>query len=257
MDIEILIDNYNTVFINKTKQKLRKLSVFSTEGLERLMMEHYQFSLQNTEFLSRAAEVTRGFNTNAVSRELTRNHNEESGNAVMYKAALKKVGPDVDTREEFPPTTTFLAIIGKLVEREPSAVLGTLFATETAAIFEHEVFLEISKEVIKRSNAEVAGKPLIAFHEMHLSGVEQGHKDELGIFLRGIDPEEPVANREGDRPTIYPSQVLQGAREAIDAMEAWWAALFAELERCEKAGFGSREASESLQQTVSPPAAGV
>lgn len=133
MDLEMLIDHHNARFIDWAKEQLRDLSPYDTESLEWLMMEHYQLSYQNTKFLSTAAETTNGFNSDAVSKELARNYNEESGHAVIYKAALKKVGSDVDMREEFRPTSAFLKSIGELVERSPSCVLGAMFATETAA----------------------------------------------------------------------------------------------------------------------------
>ena len=230
MDVVSMIDRRNQTFIDNAKAQLRDLDHYTTEALEWLMMEHYQFSFQNTEFLATAAEQTGAFDTGAVKQELIRNCEEENGHAAMYKAALKKIGCDVESRVEFPSTTKFLATIDELVEREePSAVLGTMFATETAAIFEHEVFRDVSVEVIKRRNVEKKGKPLVAFHDMHLSGVEQSHRDELGIFLRGIRPDQSVAPKEGERPTLHPQQALAGAEQAIGAMELWWADLFAAI----------------------------
>ena len=107
MNLETLIDSHNAEFIQWAKEQLKDLSPYETESLEWLMMEHYQFSYENTKFLSRAAEITNDFDSDAVSKELTRNYDEESGHAVMYKAALKKVGSDVDERKEFHPTSAF------------------------------------------------------------------------------------------------------------------------------------------------------
>ncbi len=109
------------------------------------MVEHYQFSYRNTKFLATAAEVAMAFDTDAVNKELERNCGEESGHAVMYKAALKDIGVDVEARKEFPSTSRFLEGVGDLCLRDPSVVLGMMFATETAAIFEHEVFRDVSK----------------------------------------------------------------------------------------------------------------
>lgn len=229
MDLASFIDARNQDFINDAKAQLEDLSPYTTEALEWLMVEHYQFSFRNTKFLAAAAEVAMGFDTEAVNKELERNCDEENGHAVMYKKALEDIGVDVEARKEFPSTSRFLESVGELCLREPSAVLGTMFATETAAIFEHEVFRDVSREVIARRNAGSKGDALVYFHDMHLSGVEQSHRDELGVFLRGLDKSRQVAPREGDRPTIEPPKALAGAEQAIGAMRAWWADLFAEL----------------------------
>ena len=228
-DVEKTIDRWNEEFTTNARKPLQDLSQISTEGLEWLMMEHFQFSFRNCAFLWDAAQTAGAFDTDAVKNELIRNFKEESGHAAMYKAALKKVGADVETREEFKPTTIFLNSLGEIVKREPSYVLGAMFATETAAIFEHQVFRDVSVEVIARRAAGDNGKPLVGFHDLHLEGVEQSHKDELGIFLRNIHQNQAVVVKEGNRPTILPQQALDGGREAIDLMKEWWGSLFAEL----------------------------
>lgn len=223
MEVAAVIDAKNEVFIEANKARLSDLSQYSTEALEWLMMEHFQFSFANVHFLTEAAEKTSAFDTAAVSEELLRNCAEENGHAAMYRAALKKVDCDVEKRVEFTPTDEFLEIMDKLCSKDDaSEVLGTLFATETAAIFEHEVFRDISKEVIARKGWDKAGDKLVWFHDMHLSGVEQAHRDELGIFLRGITPEQGVVAKEGDRPTIDTRKALAGAEIAIQSMADWW-----------------------------------
>ena len=229
LDLEKTIDQWNEEFTNNARKPLQDLSRYSTESLEWLMMEHYQFSFANCQFLWNAAETTGAFDTDAVKNELIRNYKEESGHAALYKLALKKVGSDVDARAEFAPTTHFLKSIGEMCSLEPSAVLGFMFATETAAIFEHQVFLAVSEEVVARRNAGAEGKPLLGFHQMHLDGVEQSHKDELGIFLRGVYADAEVVPAEGNRPTIRPQQALDAGKKAIETMKAWWTELFAEL----------------------------
>lgn len=234
LDVEKTIDQWNAEFTDNARKPLQDLSQYSTESLEWLMMEHYQFSFRNCAFLWDAAQTTGAFDTDSIKKELIRNFNEESGHAAMYKAALKKVGSDVEAREEFVPTTKFLDAIGELCQGEPSAVLGTMFATETAAIFEHQVFRAISVEVIARRGAGVAGKPLVAFHDLHLDGVEQSHKDELGIFLRGVYQDQAVAPQDGARPTIRPQQALEGGKVAIELMKEWWVNLFAAMKEQNK-----------------------
>ena len=230
MDVAATIDSLNREFIDNAKARLRDLEKFSTEALEWLMVEHYQFSSANVEFLSTAAKTTRSFDTDSVERELIRNCKEESGHAAMYRRALMEIDIDVETRVEFHPTTNFLGSIGELLTNDPSNVLGTMFATETAAIFEHEVFLDISNEVIARRGMGERGSALVYFHEMHLSGVEQSHRDELGVFIRGVSPDEELAVRQGERPTLRPRQALEGASLAIAAMKSWWSELLTKTE---------------------------
>lgn len=234
LDVATRIDRRNEKFIGWAKGRLSDLEQYSTGALEWLMAEHYQFSFANTRFLALAADVTGGFDTPSVKEELLRNCAEENGHAAMYKAALRKVNVDVEAREEFDPTSTFLSTIGALCDRPPSAVLGTMFATETAAIFEHEVFLEISKAVIERKDWGRKGKSLVAFHDMHLGGVEQSHREELGVFLRGVTADQGEVPGAGERPTLDPGQALAGAEQAIEAMETWWAALLQTAESFEK-----------------------
>ena len=230
LDVEKTIDQWNAEFTGKRRQPLRDLSQYSTEGLEWLMMEHFQFSFRNCAFLWDSAEATGKFDREAVKAELVRNFKEESGHAAMYKAALKRVGSDVEARTEFKPTTEFLDSLGDLCKnQDPSFVLGLMFATETAAIFEHQVFRDVSVEVIARRGAGDSGKALVAFHDLHLDGVEQSHKDELGIFLRGLQADQSEVPAEGNRPTIQPGRALAGGRAGIDLMDNWWGHLFETL----------------------------
>lgn len=226
VEVAQIIDRTNQVFIDANKARLADLSQYSTEVLEWLMMEHFQFSFANVHFLTEAAEKTASFDTGAVSEELVRNCAEENGHAAMYRAALKKVDCDVDERAAFAPTDEFLEQMDQLCSKDDaSQVLGTLFATETAAIFEHEVFRDISKEVIKRRGWETTGDDLVWFHDMHLSGVEQAHREELGIFLRGITPAQGIAQKDGERPTIDTNKALAGAEVAVKTMADWWTKL--------------------------------
>jgi hypothetical protein len=222
------IDNANNDFISHVKSQLRDLTPYTTASLEWLMLEHYQFSFSNTRFLAKAAAATESFDTRAVHEELKRNLAEENNHAAIYKAALMQIDLDVDSRIEFMSTSKFLETMDQLSIQLPSSVLGTMFATETAAIFEHEVFKDISEEVLRRRGLEDTGKQLVWFHDMHLSGVEQSHRNELGVFLQGLDF-ETVVQRRDDRPTIDTHQVAEGAEHAIEAMRLWWADLLAEI----------------------------
>jgi hypothetical protein len=221
------IDRQNYAFINDVKAQLASLQPYTTASLEWLMLEHYQFSYNNTKFLAKAASVSESFDTDAVNKELLRNLAEENNHAAIYKAALRQIDLDVETRKEFKPTTIFLETIGRLSSGTPSSVLGTMFATETAAIFEHEVFKDISEEVLRRRELESRGQQLVGFHDMHLSGVEQSHRNELGIFLEGLTFDS-VVPRHHDRPTIDTAQAMVGAEQAIAAMRSWWSDLLTE-----------------------------
>ncbi|HLB42361.1 MAG TPA: hypothetical protein VJN02_05860 [Gammaproteobacteria bacterium] len=141
------------------------------------MMEHYQFSSRNTGFLSTVVDTTKQLKEQGISEELQRNFNEEKNHAKIYKKSLSEIGTNVDKRIEFFPTTDFFNKISKLITSCPSATLGAMYATETAAIFEHEVFWDISHEVIKRREGIWEKSRLKAFHDLHLNGVEQGHID--------------------------------------------------------------------------------
>jgi Iron-containing redox enzyme len=223
LDVEKTIDQWNAEFTGSRRQPLRDLTPYSTEALEWLMMEHYQFSFQNCQFLWNSAQAAGRFDTEAVKAELIRNYNEESGHAAMYKVALKRVGVDVETRKEFKPTAEFLNSLGDLCKHQtPSFILGMMFATETAAIFEHQVFRDVSVDVIARRGLDKQGVALVAFHDLHLSGVEQSHKDELGIFLRHLYQGQAEVPAEGNRPTTQPDAALKGGRVAIDLMNTWW-----------------------------------
>lgn len=213
-----LLDERNSAFTTTVKAELADLSVFPTDSLNWLMVEHYQFSFRNTVFLARAADVAEALSNPGIVLELRRNLAEENGHASMYKAALARIGIRVEDRTTFPPTDYFLFRIASILEDGPSIMLGAMYATETAAIFEHEVFLQISTEVVSRGHFGPEGKPLIAFHEMHLGGVEQSHKDELGIFLQTLAPEAVALNDAGLSGAI----ALQGGQRAVDTMSQWW-----------------------------------
>jgi hypothetical protein len=213
------IDSINEQFTSSVKNRLQDLSRFSEAALEWLMMEHFQFSSRNTGFLSASVTNTMQFNDRGIAEELQRNFNEEKNHAKIYKKSLSEIGTDVEQRREFKPTTEFFNTLSTLISANPSKTLGTMYATETAAIFEHEVFWEISREVMRRRNMQWGGSRLKAFHDLHLNGVEQGHKDGLGLFVDADNHDE-----------IENDKVRIGAMRAIAAMAAWWTALLAQAE---------------------------
>jgi hypothetical protein len=131
----------------------------------------------------------------------------------------------VDDHVEFGPTTIFFDQIRALSTQNPSCSLGTFYATETAAIFEHQVFYEICRESCERQGLSYQGSLIKKFHDIHLDeGVEQGHKDGLAAFVDVAEP-DPVG------ATLHSGEVERGAYAAITAMTSWWDALLGEVVR--------------------------
>lgn len=224
------IDHTNYQFTSTVKDQLKDLKIFSDSALEWLMMEHYQFSSRNTGFLATAVNTTKQFKEKDVSEELQRNFNEERNHAAIYKKSLLEIGTNVDKRIEFFPTTDFFDNISKLIVACPSTTLGAMYATETAAIFEHEVFLDISYEIVNRREKIWVSSRLKAFHDMHLNGVEQGHKDGLGMFVDLAKEYDFDANEKNEEQLIRKEQVIIGANQAINTMVVWWKALLKQAE---------------------------
>jgi hypothetical protein len=217
-DVRNLIDRQSDHFTSTTRAAVGDPRDWSEHGLAWLCLEHFQFSRRNPSFLQQAANNTRALTPKGISDELERNFEEEKTHAEIYRRALGDIGIEVAARVEFAPTTMFLDKINKLVEGDPFVTLGAMYATETAAIFEHQVFRDISVELIARRNAGDRGKRLVRFHDMHLEGVEQAHKDNLGVFL------SPSDLPDSDRG-FNSAMVNEGALRAISAMTEWWAEL--------------------------------
>lgn len=217
------IDARNAEFTVATKKRLMdRLPDLDTESLEWLIKEHYQFSYTNVELLSLARDCTAKLADKGVTTELQRNIDEEDGHAPMYRKGMRLIGTDVDQRVEFKPTTEFLAKVRELSAPNPSRALGTLYATETAAIFEHETFFEVCRQVCERRGHTYEGSLIKKFHDIHLDeGVEQGHKDGLAQFVN-LDASTSAP---GDGEQIDQDDLEDGAYAAIDAMQVWWDAM--------------------------------
>lgn len=213
------IDHRNQEFTSSVKQRLLpKLATMDERALEWLIMEHYQFSFANKGLLQAAIDCTSQLAEAGVSKELQRNIDEEDGHAPMYKRGMMECGTDMDQRVKFAPTERFLTRVRELCQPDPSRALGALYATETAAIFEHETFFDVCEEVARRRNFTYEGSLIKHFHDIHLSGgVEQSHKDGLCCFV----DEQPATPPTTGAP-IDPSAVKRGAIEAIEAMQTWW-----------------------------------
>jgi hypothetical protein len=215
------IDAENYKFSNAIKTELLlALSTLSDEKLEWLVMEHYQFSKANAELLVAALQRTVGLNER-VSVELRKNIEEEDGHAPMYKLGMLNIGTDMDHRVEFLPTSTFLSKMKDLASENPSRALGALYASETAAIFEHQVFDQICAQLAARRGYLYPGSVIQEFHDIHLrGGVEQGHKDGLATLIDSEDNELCDQREQIDYVVLY-----EGAIESIRSMQTWWNAL--------------------------------
>lgn len=225
MDVEKIIAESIDTFTGKVNKRFGEFTKFSTESLEWLIYEHYQFSKRSCGFLISAAKSSEEFDTDAVNKELQRNIGEESDHVNIYRAALAKMGCDVNNRKKCPATDDFLDEFGKLFTSDSSFALGAIYVSEATAIFELTLLRAAAKEFIARRGLADKSADLIAFYDMHLTGVEQSHRDELGIFLRGVPPNEPLCPRKGERPTVKPDRALSGGRNAVELMERWWHSL--------------------------------
>lgn len=180
------------------------------------MLEHYQFSEKNCCFLRASVHYTSLLRDTGISIELERNLNEENGHYLLYRKALSQVGVDVGKRIEFSATLDFFESLTSLIERGGYSTLGVMYATESAAIFEHEVFLDMSRELVMRKGMPWQESKLKAFHDLHLNGVEQEHKEGLAIFV--------------DSSRSHSDEIEIGARLAIEAMSKWWSSLLERIE---------------------------
>jgi hypothetical protein len=214
------LDDRNNLFTMKVLDYFNDLKKYSTTYLEWLTMEHYQFSLNNTRFLMNSHIQTKSLIDQGVSEELLDNYNEEKNHAKMYQNALKKIGLDVSNRTPYVATQKFFMELEAMIQLNASKTLGVMYATETAAIFEHILFKKIGSEICQRQGFDFYNSRIKQFHDLHLDGVEQAHKDELGKFIRHL----PKQNEDPDQ-FLQEKEIIEGACLAISSMEKWWSAL--------------------------------
>lgn len=226
MKLSLTLDERNANFSDPIKDQLSDLSRIDTDALEWLVVEHYQFSVANVGLLTSARNSTSELSEKGVAKELQRNIDEEDGHAPMYKQGMGEIGTDMEDRDDFAPTTRFLASVEALCTMNPSRALGTVYATETAAIFEHETFFDICKEIAERRGYTYENSTIKRFHDIHLDeGVEQGHKDGLAAFV-DLD-QGGLASV--DAP-IVADDVRAGGLNAIAVMEEWWGSLLSQIQ---------------------------
>lgn len=219
MALEQRIDAHCDSVGNSVRARMTRLEEFSEARLERIMFEAWQVSLHNPPILLAAAEATRPLIDQGAYAELMRNYREEETHSELYRRGLAEIGTDVAQRTSWPPSDRLFALVNQLIAAGPSTTIGSMYASEAVALFESELLLAVAREVIRRRAAQTRGKRLVAFHEMHLGGVEQGHKNGLAPFLK--------ASTEAANNQLDLEKVEQAALATIDAIGVWWDHLLA------------------------------
>ncbi|HEX9986350.1 MAG TPA: hypothetical protein VGF69_24035 [Thermoanaerobaculia bacterium] len=190
---------------------------FSERASVWLMLELFQFSKRNPGLLIKGAEILGELDDQRMARTLFENYQEESTHPVIYQHCLMDYDINVDDRQAFPATDRFLDDLMSIITTGPSPALGALYATESAALMEHRILNELSRDLAPTKGIVYEESGLARFHGLHLNGVEEAHARALGAFIQTDDGELPAAD------------VLRGADEAIKAMETWWRAMFSVL----------------------------
>jgi hypothetical protein len=209
-----------------TSVKLQAASVcFSQQASVWLMLELFQFSKRNPALLLKGAKVLGGLDDHRMADTLFENYQEESTHPVIYERCLREWDIHVESRRDFQATDQFLHDLMSIVETGPSMALGALYATESAALMEHQILNELARNLSVTKGIHYEGSGLAQFHGLHLNGVEEAHARALGAFIQTDDT------------ALDQSAVIRGTEKAVKAMATWWQALFFVLQR-EPASFG-------------------
>jgi len=158
----------------------------------------------------------------ALSAELRRNYEEEIGSpseashfAVYNQGLLESFGFRADEYIVSSATNRFLKTLLNLVESgTASSICGVFYATEASAIPELELICDITDLYSKRQDGCQKTKTLSNFFDLHLNGVEQGHKDGLGLFINQYD-----------KYNLNLSEIRTGFFAAVEAMKTRWTSL--------------------------------
>lgn len=204
------INNKYAQFASQIRPRLLNLHQVSESDLEWIILEDFQFSSKNLDFLFTAAEMTKQLDEKGIEAELRENLHEEKTHAKIYQTALAEIGTDVTKHQEFMPTTYLFEKLNKLLNTSPSHALGAIYAMEGSALFGSEVFNAISSELVTRRGMDFDKTKLKSFHGLHLSGVEQAHRDDLGVFIDNAEKQTTS--------TLNIQHVWLGASDAIDAI---------------------------------------
>ena len=203
-------------FIARVTSEVSKIS-FSEHTSVWLVLELFQFSKRNPGLLIKGAEVLSTLDDQRVARTLFENYREESTHPVIYHRCLLEYDIDVEHRHAFQATDQFLEDLMSIISAGPSLALGALYATESAALMEHRILNDLSRNLAATKGIMYEESGLARFHALHLNGVEEAHARALGAFIRADDN------------VLTPATVLRGAEEAIKGMTTWWTAMFSVL----------------------------
>jgi hypothetical protein len=146
------------------------------------------------------------------------NYHEEKDHSQIYRRGLLEHRVYVEERVPFPATDQFLDSLMTLIESSPAHALGALYATESAALLEHQIFNELSRKLSSERHIQYESSVLAGFHGLHLAGVEEAHARELRAFLQQRHSE------------LVPELLFDGARKAVESMNVWWKAMFARIQ---------------------------
>jgi len=216
----------NTEQLNKEIQLLFQrvrdnlsLSEYSPEKLQYYILEHSGFSRHNPTLLSAGAENSQCV---ALSAELQRNSDEESGASgeeshfAIYTQGLRESFQlRVDEYVLSEETNRFLETMLDLCKSGSSSkICGVFYATEAGAIPELELVRDLTDFYSKSQQNCQPSEKLKYFFDLHLNGVEQEHKDGLGIFINQYE-----------QHGLNLSEIHEGFSDAVATMDTWWSEL--------------------------------
>ena len=222
------IDAYCDSLTDRVGKILGDFSGLTDDQIERIVLEAHQVSVYNPPILTAAVKSSEVFAEKGIKAELVENLEEEQGHAALYEKGLGNIGTDVSARTPWPASDALFKRVFDLMDDGPSSMLGAMYASEAIALFESETLRELARELTVRRGfkPEVEGRRVIAFHDMHLGGVEQAHKDGLGQYLHT----NPV---DGEGEAVDLAAAWNGAKGALDAIYTWWVHLLPGLEPLE------------------------
>lgn len=214
MKITDTINQQYAKFISQVKPHLENLEQSTIAGLEEIVIESYQFTVRNLQFLLDSANMTASLEDKNIEREFRHNLEEEQSHPELYKQALAQIGTHVETRKNFPPTTILFDTLDSIIKTSSSSALGAMYAMEGSAIFASEVCYKLCEEIATRRGIDWNTTALSQFHSAHLNEIEQSHRDDLGVFIDKA--ESSSSNHE-----LNLQEILSSAIQAVEAISTW------------------------------------
>ncbi len=197
-----------------------KLPETAPEKLKYYIQEHSGFSRYNPMLLSAGAENSQS--VTALSAELQRNSDEEGGASgeeshfAIYTQGLRESFQfKVDEYNLSAETNRFLETMLDICKSGSSSkICGVFYATEAGAIPELELVRDLTDLYSKSQQDCQPSEKLKYFFDFHLNGVEQEHKDGIGIFINQYE-----------QHGLNLSEIHEGFSNTITAMDTWWSDL--------------------------------